>query len=143
MSNDFNQVLLVGRCGSAPEVFRVDDKPPFAKVQIATNKQWKKDSTLHKRTNWHTVVFNRKLAEVVENHLGKGDKIFIKGELQTQKWQDKDGNARSSVFVQAQELRFLTPKPKQETNAVSEPTPEPELVDTDDEGDEGFDDIPF
>lgn len=67
--SDFNNVILVGRCGGSPEVFQTDGKQPFAKVQIATNKKWRKDSVIHTRTDCHTVVFNRKLADLAEQYL--------------------------------------------------------------------------
>lgn len=128
---DYNAVLLMGRLGKEPEIFRLGSKPPFAKVQLATHKRWKKDGEMHSKTEWHTVLFNRPLAELVERYLHKGDKIFIKGELSTQKWQDKDNNPHSSVVIQAQEIRFLTPKATEEaavTVNANEAEEEPDLV---------------
>lgn len=147
MSTDFNQVVLLGRCGSAPNIIRSEGKSSFAKVQIATNKKWKKDNTISTRTDWHTVIFNNKLAEIVEKYLRKGDLLLVKGELRSRKWQDKDGNNRYSVEVQAQELRLLTPKPKQELNTEQTPSEaslESEVAETDDDVENEFsDDIPF
>jgi single-strand DNA-binding protein len=110
--SSFNQVVLIGNCGKDPEVFRLGSKPPFAKLQLATNKTWKKEGVKHSRTDWHAVILNRKLAEIAEQYLHSGDKVLIHGELMTRNWQDKEGNKRLSVFVQAKELRFLTLKPE-------------------------------
>ena len=123
--SDFNNVILLGRCGGSPEVFQ--GKQPFAKVQIATNKKWRKDNVIHTRTDWHTVVFNRKLAELAEQYLHKGDKVLIKGELQSRKWKTKAGEDRFSVFFQTQELKFLTPKQQHKTEI------NPEVITTTDE----------
>jgi len=108
--SDFNNVTLVGRLGKDPEVFRHGSKPPFATIQLATNKSWKKDGQKYSKTEWHTVIFNRKLAELAEKHLRKGEQVLVSGELASQKWLDKDGNKKTSTYVQAKELRFLTKK---------------------------------
>lgn len=114
---------------------------------MATNKSWRKDNTTHTRTDWHTVVFNNKLAEVAEKYLRKGDKFLVRGELRTRKWLDEDGKNRFSVYVQAQELCFLTPKPKQESKTEQTPSAasdEPETVEATENNEEEYeDDIPF
>jgi single-strand DNA-binding protein len=144
MSYDFNNVQLLGRCGAQPQVFRLEGKQPFAKLQVATNKRWKKDNTIHTRTDWHTVILNNKLADIAEKHLNKGDLVMITGELRTRRWKDSKGDDQYSTFVQAKELRFLMPKPKQEAKPTVTPSAEePLLTDTSYEGEEVMDDIPF
>jgi single-strand DNA-binding protein len=106
----FNSVTLVGNCGNDPEIIRPDSKPPYAKLQIATNESWKKENVQCSRTDWHTILFYGKLVEIAEKYLHKGDKVLIRGKLRKNTWQDKDGNNRSSVYVEAKEVSFLTPK---------------------------------
>ena len=118
--SSFNQVTLMGYLGKDPEIFAAVDKPPFAKVQIATNKSWKKEGIPFSRTDWHTVIFRRRLAEIVHEHLHVGDRILVTGELASKIWLDKDGKKRTSVFIEAKEFKFLTPKPRQETEEDDE-----------------------
>jgi single-strand DNA-binding protein len=140
--SDFNQVILIGRLGKDPEIITPKSGKPFAKVQIATNKRWKKDNATHERVHWHTVIFNNGHCALAENHLHKGEKLFIRGELRTQQWIDKNGNKRSSVFVHAQELRFLSAKQMQKTVAEEESSAEPVYAEPTDDVEE-VEDIPF
>jgi single-strand DNA-binding protein len=110
--SDKNLVILIGNLGKDPEPVTGKDgsKLPFVKVQLATNKQWKKDGTPFKRTDWHTVHLNKQLAATAEKYLQKGDRIGVTGEMRTQQWQDKDGKKRISVHVQAKEIDFILVK---------------------------------
>ena len=71
------------------------------------------------------------LAEVVEKYVGKGDKLYIEGELQTNSWEAEDGTKKYRVFIRAFNLEMLTPK-GQSGSANAEPVQ-----------DEPFDDMPF
>ena len=52
------------------------------------------------KTSWHNiVVFGDGLVDIVEKYVKKGSKIYVEGELQTRKWQDKDGNDRYTTEV--------------------------------------------
>jgi len=112
----FNEVLLIGHLGQNPEIFRIGNKPPFAKLQLATNKRWEKDGKQYERTDWHTVLFPARLVNVAEKHLKKGSKILIKGELQTRKWQDKEGKQHLATVISSHHFRFLDKANKEALN---------------------------
>src|SRR5712671_7154575 len=71
-------------------------------MRLATSESWRDKATgeRRERTEWHTVViFNENLAKVAEQYLKKGSKVYVEGQLQTRKWQDKQGQDRYSTEV--------------------------------------------
>lgn len=103
-----NKVILVGNLGADPDIRRTNNGDPIVNMRIATSESWKDKSTGERkeRSEWHNVViFNEGLAKVAENYLKKGSKVYVEGQLQTRKWQDKDGNDRYSTEVVLQRYR--------------------------------------
>jgi single-strand DNA-binding protein len=108
MAGSVNKVILVGNLGADPEVRRLNSGDPVVNLRIATSEQWRDKSTGERRekTEWHNVViFNDNLAKVAENYLKKGAKVYIEGQLQTRKWQDRDGNDRYTTEIVLQKYR--------------------------------------
>lgn len=97
-----NQVTLMGNLGADPEIRSMGNGKEVANIRIATSESWKDKQTGEKRekTEWHNVViFVDPLINLCRNYLHKGATILIQGELQTRKWQDKDGNDRWTTEV--------------------------------------------
>ncbi len=108
MAGSVNKVILVGNLGADPEVRRLNSGDPVVNLRIATGESWRDKSTGERRekTEWHNVViFNDNLAKVAENYLRKGSKVYLEGQLQTRKWQDRDGNDRYTTEVVLQRYR--------------------------------------
>ena len=102
MAGYVNKVILIGNLGKDPEIRRTQDGRPIANLRIATTESWKDKNSGEKRekTEWHSVViFSEGLCRVAEQYLKKGAKVYIEGQLQTRKWQDKDGQDRYSTEV--------------------------------------------
>jgi single-strand DNA-binding protein len=102
MAGSVNKVILVGNLGKDPEIRKLSDGRPVANLSLATSESWKDKATGEKRekTEWHRIVcFNEGLCRVIEQYLKKGAKIYIEGQLQTRKWQDKDGQDKYSTEV--------------------------------------------
>lgn len=103
MAGSVNKVILIGNLGADPEIRRTSDGRPIANLRIATSESWKDKATGERRekTEWHRVViFNEGLCRIAEQYLKKGAKVYIEGQLQTRKWQDKDsGQDRYSTEV--------------------------------------------
>jgi single-strand DNA-binding protein len=107
MAGSLNKVTLIGNLGKDPEIRKTQDGRPIASFSIATTESWKDKNTGEKRekTEWHNiVVFNEGLCGVIEKYIKKGSKIYIEGQLQTRKWQDKDGHDRYTTEVVLQGL---------------------------------------
>jgi len=109
MSRVVNKVILVGNLGQKPDMKYTQSNTAVANLSLATSESWKdKDSgDLKTKTEWHRVVYFGKLAEIAEQYLDKGSKVYVEGKLQTRKWQDQAGNDRYTTEVLGQELTML------------------------------------
>jgi single-strand DNA-binding protein len=109
MARGVNKVILVGNLGADPEVKYMPNGNAVANVTLATSESWKdKQSGEQKdKTEWHRVVFFRRLAEIAGEYLKKGSQVYIEGKLQTRKWQDKNGNDRYTTEIIANEMQML------------------------------------
>ena len=102
MSGSVNKVILVGNLGRDPEIRYSQSGVKIVNMRLATSESWKDKQTGERRekTEWHTVViFDERLADVAEQYLRKGSKIYIEGQLQTRKWTGNDGQERYSTEV--------------------------------------------
>ena len=96
MAGSVNKVILIGNLGADPEIRSMNDGRKIANLRIATSESWKDKATGERRekTEWHRVViFAEGLARIAEQYLKKGAKVYIEGQLQTRKLQDKDTGA--------------------------------------------------
>src|ERR1700712_814154 len=100
MAGSVNKGILIGNLGKDPEIRRTQDGRPIANLSVATSESWKDKNTGERKekTEWHRVViFNEGLCKIAEQYLKKGAKVYLEGQLQTRKWQDKDGKDRYST----------------------------------------------
>lgn len=108
-----NKVFLIGNVGREPAVRYLDAGVCVAQVELATTErgyQLQNGTRVPDRTEWHTVVFWRKQAEIVEKYVHKGDKLFVQGKIQTRNWTDRQGASHKSIEIMADELELLSPK---------------------------------
>ena len=102
MAGSVNKVILVGNVGQDPEVRQFQNGGQVASFSLATSETWKDRNTGERKekTEWHRIsVFNEGLVRVVQNYVKKGTKLYIEGQLETRKWQDRDGNDRYTTEV--------------------------------------------
>jgi len=109
MARGVNKVILVGNLGADPEVKYMPNGNAVANVTLATSESWKDKQSGENRekTEWHRVVFFRRLAEIAGEYLKKGSQVYIEGKLQTRKWQDKNGVDRYTTEIVANEMQML------------------------------------
>ncbi len=112
MARGINKVILVGNLGNDPEVRATTTGSRIANISIATSDSWTDKNTGQKqeRTEWHRVVFFNRLAEIVEQYLTKGSKVYVEGALRTRKWQDQNGQDRYTTEIVASEMQMLDSK---------------------------------
>lgn len=70
------------------------------------------DNERVEKTTWHTVTLWNKLAEIVEQYTGKGSSIYIEGRLETDKWQDQNGQNRYTTKIIAESVQLLDKRPR-------------------------------
>lgn len=94
MAGSLNKVMIIGNLGTEPEVRSMPSGDDVVTFSVATSETWKDKASGEKKekTQWHKVaIFNTALVNVARNYLHKGSKVYIEGQLETRKWQDKDG----------------------------------------------------
>ncbi len=102
MAGSINKVILIGNLGKDPEVRSFQNGGSVCSFSIATSENWRDKTTGEKRekTEWHNVaVFSEGLVKVAQQYLKKGSKVYIEGQLETRKWQDKEGKDRYTTEV--------------------------------------------
>lgn len=107
-----NKAILVGYLGKDPEIRYMTNGDAVANVSLATSETWKdKDGKKQEKTEWHHLVFYRRLAEIAGEYLKKGAQIYVEGRIQTRKWQDKEtGQDRYTTEIIVNEMKMLGSK---------------------------------
>lgn len=109
MARGINKVILVGNLGKDPDMKYTASGAAIANITVATSESWTDKQTNERvdKTEWHRVVFFRRLAEIVGEYLRKGSQVYIEGKLQTRKWQDQNGQDRYTTEIVASEMQML------------------------------------
>ena len=105
-----NKVILLGNLGADPEMRYTAGGDPVASISIATSSSWndKQSGEKREKTEWHRVVFFRRLAEVVGEYMKKGSSIYVEGQLQTNSYEDKNtGERKFSTQLLLEKCRCL------------------------------------
>ena len=129
-----NKVQLIGNVGGNPEIRTTDNNVKVVTISVATTEFYKdKSGQKVSKTEWHSVVLWRSLAELAEKWIKKGSQIYVGGKLSTRSW-EKDNVTHYKTEIIANELRFLN-KPKDD----AKPTTQEEIP----SASEPVDDLPF
>ena len=108
MARSLNKALLIGNLGSDPEIRATADGTKVAGFSIATNRTWTdREGQSQERTEWHRIVAWANLAEIAEQYLSKGDRVYVEGEIQYRSYEDRDGATRYVTEIRARELVML------------------------------------
>lgn len=113
-----NRWIGVGRLTSKAELRYTASNIPFARFSLAINRPKREDGT--READFINVVIWRKQAENVCNYLDKGSLVVVDGRLQSNTYEDKDGNKRYSMDVIADSVQFLESKKKEEPNLYNQ-----------------------
>tara|TARA_A100001388_G_scaffold277297_1_gene267880 strand:- start:960 stop:1385 length:426 start_codon:yes stop_codon:yes gene_type:complete len=137
-----NKALIIGNLGQDPEIKYTQSGSPVANLSVATSERWKDKSTgdQKEQTEWHRVVVFGRLAEIAEQYLKKGSKVFIEGKIQTRDWEDSEGRKRYTTEVVAREMTMLDSKFSADSNSDSSDATPKETASKDSDFEE---DIPF
>ncbi len=103
-----NKVMLIGRLGKDPETRYMTSGEAVTNATLATSENWKdKSGEKQEKTEWHNLVFYRRLAEIAGEYLKKGSQVYVEGKIQTRKWQDKEGKDRYTTEIIVNEMTML------------------------------------
>ena len=119
--------MLIGNVGKEPEVRYVDQGQPVARLSLATTERGytlQNGTQVPDRTEWHSVILWRKLAEVVEHYVHKGDKLYIEGRIHYASYDDKQGKRQYYTEIWADNMEMLSQRPvgQPETSPAAQPS---------------------
>ena len=143
------KVILVGNLGRDPETRYMPSGGAVTNVSVATSKSWRdRDSGEQKeRTEWHRVVFFNRLAEIANEYLKRGSKVYVEGELRTREW-EREGQKHYTTEIVASEMQMLDARGEGGMGAMSGGGAAPSRSQQSDDfgpppSDDFDDDIPF
>ena len=107
MARGLNRCEFIGNVGADPDVRNTPNGDMVVNFNLAVSESWTKDGQKQERTEWVRCVAWRKLAEIIQQYVKKGSKIYIEGKMQTRSWEDKDGQKRYTTEIVANEMLML------------------------------------
>lgn len=121
--------MLIGNVGTEPDVRYFEADQAVASLRLATTEKGytlQNGTRVPDRTDWHNLVFYRRLAKVVEQYVHKGDKLYVDGRLQYRQYDDKKGIQRLATEIIVDNIELLTQRtaaqqPQQVQPQVSQP----------------------
>jgi single-strand DNA-binding protein len=108
MSRSLNRAQLIGNLTRDPELRYTPSGTAVCTFTVATNRQWKTDKgDSRDEAEFHRAVAWDKLAEICNQLLKKGRKVFVEGRIQTRKWETKDGQPRTTTEIVISDMVVL------------------------------------
>jgi single-strand DNA-binding protein len=108
VSRSINKAILIGNLGADPEVRTTGGGTKVAEFSLATSRRWNdRSGQQQEKTEWHKIIGWSALADIAEQYLKKGDKVYIEGEIQYRSYEDKEGNTRYVTEINAKEMIML------------------------------------
>ena len=108
MGRGLNKVMLIGNLGRDPEMRYTPSGKPVTSFSVASSRSWvSSDGERREETEWFNVVAWGNLAEICNQHLARGQQVYIEGRLQTRSWEDNNGQRHFRTEVVANEMIIL------------------------------------
>ncbi len=112
MSRSLNKLLLIGNLGKDPEMKYTQQGTPVTTFSIAVSRTYQPpEGEPREETEWFRVVAWQKLAEVCNEYLHKGSRVYVEGRLRTREWQSQEGGPQKTMEVIASEVILLDNRP--------------------------------
>ena len=113
-ARSLNKVILIGNLTRDPEIRYTSSGAPVATFGMATNKSWKDaEGETKELAEFHNLVAWNKMAEICQQLLAKGMKVYIEGSLNTRSWEGDDGVTRYKTEIRVDDMILLDNKGKQ------------------------------
>ena len=108
MARSLNKVMLIGNVGDDPEIRTTGGGTKVAKLSLATNKSFQdRQQQWQEKTAWHRLTMWERLADLAEQYIKKGDRIYVEGEIEYSQSEDDKGNVRYYTDIVVRELIML------------------------------------
>ena len=104
-----NKVIIVGNLGADPETRYLPSGDAVTSIRVATTDRYKDKQTgeMKEATEWHSISFFAKLAEIAGQYLRKGSQVYVEGSLRTRKYTDKNGVEKYATDIRADSMQML------------------------------------
>jgi single-strand DNA-binding protein len=106
MARSINKLILVGNVGRDPEVQKTNSGSKVAHFSLATSRRIPRDNGFEERTEWHRITAWGRLAELAEEYIRKGDRLYVEGRIQYDSY-ERDGVTIPTSDVVVRELVML------------------------------------
>ncbi len=111
MARGLNKVMIIGNLGRDPEMRYTPNGTPVTSFSVAVGRSWTTpDGERKEATEWFNVVAWRELAEICNQHLRKGGRVYIEGSLQTRNWEDQNHQRHFRTEIVADQMIILDGK---------------------------------
>ena len=108
MSRSVNKAMIIGNLGNDPEIRTTPSGSQVVTISVATSRRWtSRTGEMQDETQWHRVIAWNKLAEIAEQYLKKGDRVYVEGRIQYRQWEDPNGQTRYTTEIVANEMVML------------------------------------
>lgn len=121
--------MLIGNVGNEPDVHYFEADQAVAKLRLATTERGytlPNGTQVPDRTDWHNLLFDKRLAKIVERYVHKGDKLYVEGRLRNRSYDDKRGIRHQYTEIEVENMEFLTSRqaisPSQQSMQTSQKT---------------------
>ena len=108
MARSLNRVQIIGNLGADPELRSTTSGARVASLSVATSRRWtNRQGEQQEKTEWHKVIFWEKLADICEQYLKRGDRVYVEGSLEYRQYEDKEGQTRYVTEIRGREMIML------------------------------------
>ena len=141
--SSLNKAMIIGRLGRDPEVRYTQSNTAVATMNVATTEKFKdRNGELQENTEWHRIIAWGRLAEICQQYLKKGSLAYFEGSIQTNEWEDKEGQKRYTTEIKALKMRMLDSRSGQQQSSAPA-NKKANTAEIDDSFDDMEDDLPF
>lgn len=124
---NLNRAMIIGNLTRDPETRTTPGGATVSSFGVATSSQWKDASgQKQERVEFHNIVAWGKLAEICQQFLGKGRKVYVEGRLQTREWTGNDNVKRTRTEIVADNMIMLDKAPQGGAGGNAAWTPRPQ-----------------
>lgn len=136
-----NKVMLIGNVGKEPDIRYYEADQAVATVSLATTERGytlQNGTKVPDHTDWHNLLFGKRLAKIVEQYVHKGDKLYVEGRIRYRNYDDAKGIRRYVTEILVENMEMLTPRSQ---SVISSGVPKPD--ESNDKSKETKEDLPF
>ncbi len=138
--------MLIGNVGTEPDVHYFEADQAVAKLRLATTERGytlPNGTQVPDRTDWHNLLFDRRLAKIVEKYVHKGDKLYVEGRLRNRSYDDKRGIRHQYTEIEVENMEFLTPRSSVSSTQSSQSFQQPQTNQQSENDLDNADKLPF